>query len=211
MERKSERGAVLIEAALSMTMFMFAMLTILSIYHVCLAQARIGAALNATAKEISQYSYVYSLTGLNDKQADIANQGGAAQAALSDNLSEVEGLYNAFKGIGNVAIAVGEDTDSFLAYTLNKGIDQVKGDACGLMARGLMKKHFGSDPDGFLKGLGVEEGLEGLKFYKTRLFVNGKGDEIFLDVQYQITVIKLLNIDIKFNIEQCAKTKAWTA
>ena len=106
---------------------------------------------------------------------------------------------------------MGEDTDSFLAYTLNKGIDQVKADACGMMARGLMRKHFGSDPDGFLKGLGVEEGLEGLKFNKTRLFVDGKGDDIFLDVQYQITVIKLLNIDIKFNIEQCAKTKAWTA
>ena len=211
MDHKSERGAVLIEAALSLTVFMFAMLTLFSMYHVCLAQARIGAALNATAKEISQYSYVYALTGLNDKQSGLANQGGAAQAVLSDNLSEVNSLYDAFMGVAGTISQIPDNSESFLAYTLNEGVDLVKGTACGMLARGLMKKHFGSDPDGFLEGLGIEGGMSGLSFIKTRLFVDGQSEEILLDVRYQVTVIKLLNMDIKLNFEQCAKTRAWTA
>lgn len=211
---KSERGAVIIEAVLSLTVFMFAMLTIFSIYNVCLAQARIGAALNATAKEISQYSYVYDLTGINDKQANIANQGGAAQSALSDNLSEVNDFYDAIGGIAGIALSFSsstENADSFLAYTLNAGIDQLKGSLCGELARSLMKKHFGSDPDGYLEGLGIDGGMSGLSFTKTRFFTDGQSNEIILDVRYQVTIIKLLNIDITLNFEQCAKTLAWTS
>lgn len=211
MDHKSEQGAVLIEAALSLTIFMFTMLTLFSMYHVCLAQARIGAALNETAKEISQYSYVYSMTSLNDKQSGLANQGGAAQGHLSDNLSEVNSLYDAFMGVAGTLAAVPDHSESFLAYALNAGVEQIKGSACGMMARGLMKKHFGSDPDGYLEGLGIEGGTSGLSFIKTRLFVNGQEEEILLNVRYQVTVIKLLNIDLKLNFEQCAQTRAWTA
>lgn len=211
MDHKSERGAVLIEAALSLTIFMFTMLTLFSMYHVCLAQARIGAALNATAKEISQYSYVYSMTGLNDKQAGLANQGGAAQGHLSDNLSEVNSLYDAFMGVAGTVMAVPDNSESFIAYALNEGIEQLKGSACGVMARGLMRKHFGSDPDKYLEGLGIEGGTQGLSFIKTRLFADGESEEIILNVRYQVTVIKLLNIDMKLNFEQCAQTRAWVA
>lgn len=211
MDQRSERGVVLIEAALSLMIFMFAMLTIFSMFHISLAQARIGAALNATAKEISQYSYIYDLTGINAKQSELAAKGGAAQSVLSDNLSEVKGLFGAFEGVAGVFTNMGGNGESFLAYTLNQGIDAAKGIACGELARGLMRKQFGSDPDGYLKGLGVEDGIKGLSFMKTRLFTDGEGDDIFLNVRYQITVIKLLDIDIKFNIEQCAQTKAWTA
>ena len=209
MKAKSERGAVLIEATLSLTLFMFAMLTVYSIFHICLAQARIHSALNATAKEISQYSYIYGLTGLNDKQAEIAYGGGAAQASLSSNLSEVNSFFDAIKGIGGVIEAVGQESDSFLAYTLNAGIDQVKGDVAGAFARQLMKKHMGKNPDGFLTGLGIKEGMNGLKFLKTRLFVSGQGNDILLDVRYKMSVIKLLDVDITFKFELAAKTKAW--
>lgn len=211
MKFKSERGAVLIEATLSLTLFMFAMLTVYSIYNICLAQARIGAALNATAKEISQYSYIYDLTGLNDKQSDIADKGGAAQSVLSDNLSEVDGFFGALEGLADTIPAVGENSESFLNYTLNAGIDAVKGGLVGEMARGLMKKHLGPNPDQFLMKLGIKDGMKGLYFGKTRLFVSGQSDEILLDVRYEISVIKLLDVDITFNFELCAKTKAWTA
>ena len=209
MKAKSERGAVLIEATLSLTLFMFAMLTVYSVFHICLAQARIHSALNATAKEISQYSYVYGLTGLNDKQAEIAYGGGAAQASLSSNLSEVNSFFDAIKGIGGVAQAIGQESDSFLAYTLNAGIDQIKGDLTGVFARELMRKHMGPDPDGFLIGLGIKDGMNGLKFIKTRLFVGGQGNDILLVASYKMSVIKLLDVDLTFNFQLAAKTRAW--
>lgn len=209
---KSERGAIIIEATLSLTMFMFAMLTIYSMFHVSLAQARIGTALNATAKEISQYAYVYDLTALNSQQANLAANGGAAQSVLSDNLSQVNSIYTALKGIssGTAAIAGSPgNTESFLYYVLNQGIDAAKGGITGELARMLMRKHFGSDPDKFLQGLGVENGMKGLSFRKSRIFSNGTESDVLLDVRYQVTVIKLLNIDLKLNFELCAKTRAW--
>lgn len=211
-KRKSEEGAVIIEATLSLTFFMFAILTIYSMFHVSMAQARIGAALNATAKEISQYTYVYDLTGLNDKQANLAAYGGSAESVLSDNLSEINGLFSALGGIAGAAVDIAGNpgnTESFLYYILNQGIEQAKGTFTGEMARMLMKKHFGSDPDKFLKGLGIEDGIKGLSFMKTRIFKDGEEEDILLDVRYQVTVVKLLNIDMKLNFEQCAKTRAW--
>lgn len=211
-DKNNERGAIIIEGALSLTFFMFAIFTIYSMFHICLAQARIGAALNSTAKEISQYSYVYDLTGLNTKQANLAAYGGSAESVLDDNLSQINNLYDALKGISSSTSAIlssPENSESFLYYVLNQGIEQVKGYATGNVARLLMKKHFGSNPDKFLKGLGIEDGMKGLSFYKTRLFADGEDKDILLDVRYQVTVVKLLDIDMKMNFELCAKTRAW--
>ena len=209
---KDESGVIIIEAALSLSFFVFALLTFYSMYHISLAQTRIGAALNSTAKEISQYSYVYDLTGLNERQANLAARGGVAESQLSANLSEVNGVFGALKGIGGSVLDITsspDNTESFLYYILNKGIDQVKGAATGEVARLLMRKHFGSNPDQFLKGLGVENGMRGLSFMKSRVFTDGREADIQLDVRYQVTVIKLLNIDMKLNFEQCARTRAW--
>ena len=62
----SENGVVFIEATIALTAFMFFVVTLLSIVNVCYAQAKIGTALNETAKELSEYSYLYAVTGLND-------------------------------------------------------------------------------------------------------------------------------------------------
>ena len=214
MDKKSENGAIVIEATLSLTVFMFVLLTVYSIFHICLAQARIGVALNETAKEISQYSYLYDLTDLNERQANLAANGGVARAALSDNLSQIDGIFGAFKGLaGTVAGAAssGDNAESFLYYVLDAGLDRAKGELTGVLARNLMKKHFGNDPDRFLERLGVKGGLSQLSFFKTTVFESGTKDDILLDVRYKITVIKLLGFDLSFNFEQCAKTKAWTA
>lgn len=212
MKRTDEKGAVVIEATISLAFFMFAMLTIYCIYHSCLAQARIGAALNASAKEISQYSYLYDLTGLNDKQSELHGNSGAAESTLSQNLSEVNGFFDALGGLGNTAVsAFGGEGESFIYYLLNEGIDTVKGAIMGELSRAMMKKHFGADPDGYLRGLGVEDGLGGLSFIKSRIFQDGEKDDIVLNCRYKIKVFDFLNIDFSFNIEQCATTKAWRA
>ncbi len=212
MDVKSEKGAVIIEAALSLSFFMFAMITIYSMFHISLAQARIGAALNATAKEISQYSYVYDLTSLNTKQANLAANGGAAASHLSDDLGEIDGFFDAIGGLASGVSDITsspENTESFLYYVLNEGIEQVKGDVTGAIAKMLMRKQFGSDPDGFLKGLGVKDGMAGLSFIKTRIFSDGEEKSIFLDVRYKVTVVELLNMDLTLNFEQSARTRAW--
>ena len=65
MNRKNQEGAVVIEATISLTAFMFLIITILAITNICLAQAKIGTMVNGIAKDVSNYTYVYSMTGLN--------------------------------------------------------------------------------------------------------------------------------------------------
>jgi len=212
MNFKSERGAIIIEATLSLTFFVFAVMTLYTMYHVSLAQARIGTALNATAKELSQYAYIYDLTGLNEKQSSLASKGGAAQSILNDDLSQINDFYDAIGGIADSTVSIVGDAgnaESFLYYMLNEGVDAAKGVAVGEIARGLMKKNLGANPDKFLRGLGIENGMQGLSFGKSRFFVSGQEDEIILNVRYQITVIKLLDFDMKMNFELTAKTRAW--
>ena len=72
---REERGSVTIEATISLSAFMFAIVTILTIVNICIVQAKMSYAINATAKEISQYSYLYSLTGLNDSQKNLYEKG----------------------------------------------------------------------------------------------------------------------------------------
>lgn len=50
----TESGSVTIEATISLSAFMFAIVTILTIVNICIAQARIAYAINTTAKEISE-------------------------------------------------------------------------------------------------------------------------------------------------------------
>ena len=52
--KKKENGAIIVEATLVLPFFMFAIITVLSIVNISFAQAKIGTALNETAKEISQ-------------------------------------------------------------------------------------------------------------------------------------------------------------
>lgn len=59
MKRKREKGAIVIEATISLTVFIFAILTILSLVDIAYVQAKMSVALNSAAKEISQYSYLY--------------------------------------------------------------------------------------------------------------------------------------------------------
>lgn len=91
-ELKSESGSVTVEATISLSAFMFAIVTLLTIINICTVQARISYAINTTAKEISQYSYLYALTGLNESQAELAEGGN----------KDILPINNLFNDIGNV-------------------------------------------------------------------------------------------------------------
>lgn len=209
MFKKSEEGAVIVEAVISLSVFMFAIATLYCLYFPCVAQAKISTALNNTAKEISEYSYLYGLTGLNDAQSDISDGAGAADSALKANLGEVNSFYDLLEGTVNVADDISVNGESYINYLTNQFIEIGKGQIVGGIARDLMEKNFGSDPDKFLKGLGIENGVSGLDMSKSRVFANGQSDDITLVCRYEVKVVQFFNIDVTFQFEQCATTKAW--
>ena len=74
MRKDRESGAIVVEANLSLTAFVFAMFTILNVVNICYIQSRIGCALDFAAKEIAQYSYLYFKLGVDKKEVEM-NQG----------------------------------------------------------------------------------------------------------------------------------------
>lgn len=238
-KRKHEAGAVVIEATLSLTVFMFFIVTVLSLVNICILQQKIGLALNAAAKEIAQYSYIYSLSGVNDIQ-----QGNYESAAIAreDIGTVVAGISDMYEGISDFAggdasfqdaseqftgsletiettitEAAGEGSAwvmSFLRMVGNEAAEEVKGRICGAIAKGLIQKNLISYSDGsadaFLKGKGVEQGIDGIDLSDSVFMLNGSND-IILVADYEVRIITLLNHDITLHFRQAAVTRAWEA
>lgn len=99
-----ENGAIILEASISLTAFMLFIVTILTIINVCTIQARMSYDINATAKEISQYSYLYSLTGLNDTQSKIYSKGEEntkeGKEKLNNALESLNSAYGSIESLG---------------------------------------------------------------------------------------------------------------
>ncbi len=103
-----ERGSVTIEATISLSAFMFAIVTLLTVINICMVQAKISIAINATAKEISQYSYLYALTGLNKSHAAISEGGEGTKNDVNDIISNVNVVFTEIQNLGTV----GEEGES---------------------------------------------------------------------------------------------------
>lgn len=214
---------------------------LLSFVNLCIAQTRIGVALNQTAKEISQYTYIYSLSGLNEIQAEL-NDGVAgvksdvenAEEAVFSSLNGIVGLARGDKSTDEVIETVGSSMDeleelaakiasssdrkawvmSVLKICGNEGYEALKGLLGGALTKGLMQKHLVS-----------VDGADSDSYLKRLGVVDGvKGlntfnsalfvngtDEIQLICKYKISIVELLNREFTFSFVQTAHTKVWGA
>lgn len=109
--QKSESGAITVEATISLSTFMLLIVTILTIMNICIAQARIAYAINATAKEISQYSYLYALTGLNESQSKLAEAGKSDTLPINQVFNDLNIMYNEIENLGDSGLASASDIE----------------------------------------------------------------------------------------------------
>lgn len=167
--KKRERGAIIIEGTLILPFFMFAIITVLSIVNICFAQAKIGTALNETAKEISQYSYLYGLTGLDKKQAQLYNDGAAARANVDKISGGVGELFSSAASMGDaVSGSYSDPTKYGDAYnTISGEIEASKGSISNISQA---TKDLASDPAGIMKMI-ANEGIEKAKSFIAKYMV----------------------------------------
>ena len=92
LQLKKERGSATIEAVISFTGFLFVIFTILNIVNVCRAQMLVSNAVDTAAKELTQYSYFYEMSGLSKFKGEAD-----AQAEIgASNLNDVIGTVDSF-------------------------------------------------------------------------------------------------------------------
>ena len=166
MNPKEEKGAIVVEATLSLSFFVFAMLIILSITNICLAQSKIGTALNSSAMEISEYSYLYKLTNLNAKQKELAEKGEEASQQVGNIKEGVSQLYGSISGIADTGNKIDpSDFSSVLgAYDSIKNNAQQAGQSVAQIKDTI--KSISNDPKSFalsIVALFANEGIEGIK------------------------------------------------
>lgn len=168
-KRTSERGAVVIEAAISLTTFLFMFFMLYSIVSICRAQARIQIAIDATAKEISQYSYIYGLTGLDTSLTKFQDSANKTKSELN---SAIDGVAQTFEGIQQLGSKAGDMNVSSVDDVLSKwdeiseAISDTEDKAAS--ARETIM-NMAKDPQKLLIGMARLVGSEALELGKSRL------------------------------------------
>lgn len=165
---KKENGSVTIEATISLSTFMFAIVTILTIVNICIVQSRMSYALNTTAKEISQYSYLYSLTGLNDSQSQLYNAGVEGTKDISQILGDINTVYNEIENLGQTGNQSPDNIDDIMSAW-----DSAVGSVENIEAAGSSLYNsisdIASDPKNLMFGIAKMAASEGFDLVKSRL------------------------------------------
>lgn len=100
MREKKDRGAMVVEATISLTAYIFVIFTILSIVDICYIQSKMAVSLNAAAKEISQYSYLYFKFGLDELQQGVHAETEEARETTQATVDGVGTLIDSATGAG---------------------------------------------------------------------------------------------------------------
>lgn len=70
---RENKGALTIEASISYSVFLMIIVTILYLMRIVYAYGLVQHAVGQTAKELSMYTYVYQVTGMNEAYQSIQN------------------------------------------------------------------------------------------------------------------------------------------
>lgn len=151
MRKDKERGAVVVEGLLSLSIFMFAIFTILSIVNVCYIQAKMTVALSSAAKEISQYSFFYYKFGI-DKLDEKFSEGTAEKRELADNT--IEGVSTLMDSLTKASNSAQTGDFGDMITEIEGGMDNIDS---------LVNEYadqISQDPKGFILGMGKMIGNE---------------------------------------------------
>lgn len=168
-KRKNEKGMVTVEATIALTSFLFVFIMIYSIITISRAQSKVQIALNNTAQEISQYSYIYGLSGLDEVLAGF-------QENANETKTEVNGLVkqtiNVFEGIQTL----GQDASSIDITNVDSLLgqwDKISGDlkstGADFTAIKQSIENMAQDPQKLLFGMAKLIGSETLEVAKSRV------------------------------------------
>jgi len=107
-KKNNQDGAVTIEATIALTSFLFMFIMIYSIVTICRTQATIQVAINSTAKELSQYSYVYSITGLHNAMTNVQNNAQATKDDTNAVAGDIADVFSGIQSIGGAEVEFGD-------------------------------------------------------------------------------------------------------
>ncbi len=202
-QKAGQKGALYIEATLCLSFFMFTIFTLLSVVQIAYTQSRVAVAMDSAAKELAEYTHVYYATGL----AQTYNTGEGASSRIFNKVAEFLG------DLGGDISAVHSDLGQFLTQAgsalAGDSIAQWLQTAAGKsLVKMLMEKNLGDGTPGSAETFMKRNHILSMDMNGSK-FLEGGDADVFMRVNYEVQVVRLLNLDIKFRMSHCAYAKAW--
>ena len=200
---RKQRGALTIEASISYSIFMMIVVTFLYIMRIVYAYGLIQHAVAQTAKELSMYSYLYQVTGMNDAYQDIKNSTSGRKDQFNTDAGEIVKLYENLQS-GNYGELEYNGTlnpkdilKNIGSAMLSEASDEANTQLLTLVARPMMAGYIGADSseqsaDSRLQALRVVGGLNGIDLNSSSLFEDG----VTIDLVACYTIDPILPLDI---------------
>lgn len=233
---KREKGSLTVEAILFLIPFMCAFLTLINAARFVQAEMLLHHAVTQTAKQISMYSYILTMTNIasqmqetNRKSAEFISNTDAAIDSVAefaealgsvggDLAANVENVINKAETMGDTLTDYFSDPEEIMSGALavvKRGYSRsVMTWVAGAITRGCIRETLGKisdDPDEYLKNIGIVDGMDGLDFSKSKWVTNdeGKGN-IDIVVSYRMKNLLFPNFDFgEHEFCQCASTLVW--
>ena len=154
--RKNERGSVTVEATIALTAFLFLFVMIYGLITICRAQANIQIAINSAAREISQFSYLYGMTGLDKSMNAVREKANKNKTTAGEFIDNVKDVFGEIKGLVGEAKEIDTtDWQSIAGGVKNLVVDgKVVAESDSVKEIWSSLKAAASDPKAVLFGLG---------------------------------------------------------
>lgn len=228
-KRKNEKGVITLEASIFLAIFIVFYLAMMDFIQIARAQVVLQYAANEAAREISQYSYVLTKTGIVEKRVSTSAQAAAFRAKAGNLMDDIERLGNVLSSGGDLVGTVqqtgshaqdlfgdpDELMDNIFSLVKTKGADILSNLVIEAMVKDIVRDQIrnmsAKSVDEYLKGLGIEGGMGGLDFSRSKWANAASGGMPELEVSIIYTIDFHLGI---FELEPrtykvCAKTALW--
>ena len=220
--RRDESGMIVVETVGSFFLFVFLIISILSLVNIVTLQARVHYAATQAATTVSMYSYVLEVTGIAGVMQGIEGRAAKARDTATEfveELSEMRGAMQSFElaetkdSFDNLVGIAGDelaDPMELLSKFVNLGISEISHFVFGEAMRSLMGRYLSNalyiypneekpqmmSGGAYLTSVNVVGGLSGLSFYDLNLSVDD--DSVLLTEDGDVVIVVKYSIDYTF-------------
>ena len=217
--RKDEKGYIVVETLIAFTLYLLAILSILSLVNISVVQSRVHYAITEACESISMYSYVFQATGQAKHITGLSGKAATAEANAGEVVSNLNKIIDSGRNMDGVGLGQGisgayEAASNIKSKDILASLVQNLQDAVFAQCMNALSHHYldnyGTDGsvkqsgDQYLKDNNVKDnvtfnGNYGIGFNDYNISLSlGEGGSQFLDKKGDITVAISYEIDYRF-------------
>jgi hypothetical protein len=209
--KAANQGSLTVEATIAFTIFMMVVLSFVLLLRLVYAHALIQHAVSQTAKELSVYTYLYQVTGLNKAYQDAKDGMAAGASKANDAAANLMDTYSKFtnfdggavEGLANAPGEITEILENIPAALGTAALTELNDRLFESVVRPMLAGYIaadsaGADADAKLLNLQVVDGMQGLNLTASRFFDGG--NKIDIVVCYKIDLALPINVLPELNL-----------